>query len=115
MAIRLLCLCLLSLATPIISANPPFDVDYTRNIMHFAYGAYCSEASLSSWTCHYCKPGVKFVANVVDGLTETLVFIAYDPAVKIVYVSFRGSANIPNWMTDFDFIKVSLLARQRHK
>ena len=26
--------------------------------------------------------------------------------MQTVYVSFRGTVNLPNWMTDFDFIKV---------
>jgi hypothetical protein len=33
-------------------------------------------------------------------------FVAYSPTHNAIIVAFRGSANIPNWIANIDFVKV---------
>eukprot|EP00048_Salpingoeca_helianthica_P016212 m.231054 g.231054 ORF g.231054 m.231054 type:complete len:311 (-) comp18227_c0_seq1:70-1002(-) len=89
--------------------NAVFDVQHAKDVLQYAFAAYCSAGSLASWNCGYCRAtssSTRFVTTVTDSLTSTFSYIAFDPSKNTVYVSFRGTVNIPNWMTDFDFIKV---------
>jgi len=41
-----------------------------------------------------------------DAVKETKVILGYDPISGSIITSWRGSANIMNWLEDFDFVKV---------
>jgi hypothetical protein len=85
-----------------------FDVNYTVSVAQVAFAAYCHESALKAWNCHQCKavPYIKYVAILDDLITSTYGFVAVDLKAQTVFVSFRGSINIPNWITNFEFLKV---------
>eukprot|EP00048_Salpingoeca_helianthica_P015336 m.226243 g.226243 ORF g.226243 m.226243 type:complete len:317 (-) comp16901_c0_seq1:40-990(-) len=84
-----------------------FDINYTVSVAEVAFASYCSEKSLEAWSCRQCKavPYIKYVGVVSDLITSTFGFVAVDLNTKTTYISFRGSINIPNWVTNFEFIK----------
>lgn len=40
-----------------------------------------------------------------DGILDTEGFVGYLPSDSSIYVVFRGSSNIENWMTNMDISK----------
>ena len=86
--------------------DPSFNESHTLGVLHFAWAAYCSASSLRSWTCPYCYTGDSLVEIVEDNITSTFSFVACDKVAQTLYVSFRGTVDLPNWITDFDFVKV---------
>lgn len=91
-----------------VEGGPAFDVNHSYEVAEFAFAAYCSEKSLASWSCQLCKhyPTFTHVATVTDLLTSTLAFVGFDNTTNTITVSFRGSVNIPNWLTNFQLIKM---------
>lgn len=87
--------------------------------------SFCDASSLEAWNCEWClDKTVVCVGAVYDRLTEAYGFVAYSkvrpympitPAAfltqqvnKTIIVSFRGSSNLPNWIADFDLVKVRI-------
>jgi predicted lipase len=68
----------------------------------------CDRSKVANWTCGWCQlnPGVHLVGfaddDPFDG--EADAFVA--AVNQTVLVSFQGSHNAPNWLYDFDFLKV---------
>lgn len=68
--------------------------------------AYCGAAEYES---HVFKgPTEGFVVTyVMDDRRDTQGFVGYLPSDQSIYVVFRGSSDIKNWMTDLSVVKVS--------
>ena len=64
--------------------------------------SYCGHENILSHT--FEGPAAGFVPTVVlyDEFTDTNGYIGYLPSDKSIYVVFRGSISIANWLTDFD-------------
>eukprot|EP01064_Diplonema_japonicum_P018586 TRINITY_DN2728_c0_g2_i1.p1 TRINITY_DN2728_c0_g2~~TRINITY_DN2728_c0_g2_i1.p1 ORF type:complete len:284 (+),score=86.09 TRINITY_DN2728_c0_g2_i1:46-897(+) len=86
--------------------------DDARFQLMAAYGSYCSKESLMKWDCMWCKRkmGDATVYGVVENSTKTegQAFVARMNSSNQIIVAFRGSANIPNWIEDFTFVKTPL-------
>lgn len=75
------------------------------NALYYAYGAYCDADELSSWSCKWCEEVSDFevASNGVITGDSLQAFAGYDPDYGRIVVSFRGTANIEDWMKDFDY------------
>jgi hypothetical protein len=107
--------------------NASFNVVQATRILFIAFSTFCPTSSLSDWTCPWCKmiPGVKYVDSVSstfwEGDTFSIVAIANNTGTSYrsiisafidpyaVYIAFRGSSNVPNWIYDFVFTQVFIL------
>ena len=49
------------------------------------------------------------VTNIIDNLRDTEGYIGYLPSDKSIYVVFRGSISIRNWLTDLNALKTPYL------
>eukprot|EP01061_Rhynchopus_euleeides_P036484 TRINITY_DN614_c0_g2_i1.p1 TRINITY_DN614_c0_g2~~TRINITY_DN614_c0_g2_i1.p1 ORF type:complete len:282 (+),score=128.84 TRINITY_DN614_c0_g2_i1:54-899(+) len=77
--------------------------------LYAAYGAYCKEAKLTAWDCKWCKYiGVEKVYGVVSNVKHDGQAFVVRTNLSEIIVSFRGSHNIPNWVSDLTFDKVHL-------
>lgn len=77
--------------------------------LHFSSAAYCDEKSIADWGCSSCKSADStFSAKVfTDPKTKTQVFVGHTSgeSTENIVVSFRGSSNIPNWISNLNFPK----------
>ena len=55
----------------------------------------------------YNATGFQVYSTIYDALYDTNGFIGYLPSDNSIYVSFRGSESVNNWITDFDSTKTS--------
>jgi len=100
------------------SGPPAFDEGIASIGLDLSNTAYCEADSIRDWSCVPCKraaaEGVTPTAtpSVIDGRVGgfgkiaqwgTRAIVAALSNERIV-VSFRGSANLTNWIEDFDFI-----------
>ena len=93
-----------------VSAQLPQDLeDAARYQLYAAYGAYCHSSQLEKWDCKWCKKiGLEKVYGVSTKVShDGQAFVIRNNESQII-VSFRGSHNIPNWISDFTFDKVEL-------
>ena len=97
-----------SAADNILPADLEAQAEYH---LYHAYGAYCPSEDLKSWDCKWCKKiGLEKMYGVStkdDGEHDGQVYVMRDDRSQIV-VSFRGSYNIPNWISNLTFKKVGL-------
>ena len=95
---------------PAPNTQLPQDLeDAARYQLYAAYGAYCTAKQLMKWDCKWCKKiGLAKVYGVATKVShDGQAFVIRNNASQII-VSFRGSHNIPNWISDFTFDKVEL-------
>jgi len=85
----------------------PYSQQFANYSLMFAYGAYCSEASLQAWNCKWCHYVPGFEVSSVVVIDDLQAFIGYDPTQKQIVISFRGSSNFIDWLDDFDYTLVS--------
>lgn len=69
--------------------------------------AYCLPANIMNWDCIPCqKIGRLQVLQVVDSKRDEFQgFVAYNAMENSVYISFRGSINLANWLDNLTFYK----------
>jgi hypothetical protein len=97
--------CLLG-ATTIEAA---YDPTRAMSSLYFCKSAYCDHNTIASWSCgESCNYHNGFVVQGVytNGSYDAQGFTGYSPADAAIVVAFRGSSNIPNWIADFNFIKM---------
>ncbi len=102
-----LALALLLLLSSSSSASAmAWDYNQANISLWLSSAAYCDRSTYLSRT--FKGPTVGFVATKViyDTLSETQGYVGYLPSDKSIYVAFRGSSNIPNWISDLDALKV---------
>ena len=76
--------------------------------MYYSNSAHCSVAVLEKWDCgESCtkNPGVEQVSPLINEAAGTYGFVGYNSVEKEIVVSFRGSVNIANWITNVNFLK----------
>ena len=68
---------------------------------------YCGPAAYSSITFQSPVQGFQVTSVIDDPVLETAGYVGYLPSDNSIYVAFRGSENIPNWLSDFDTTKTA--------
>lgn len=85
----------------------PYNVTKSKDYAIFASLAYCPSSCLSSWTC---KTGatepLTEVSYIENNTTKAGGYVGYSAKRDLVVISFRGSANIQNWIENANFEKV---------
>ncbi len=75
--------------------------------VYYSAATHCSVTSLNAWNCgEPCTQlaGVTNMNLVVNDAKGTFGFVAYNKNSNEIVVSFRGSTNIENWITNIDFV-----------
>jgi len=89
------------------SHNVELDWNTLKVTLMYAYSSFCTE-KLSDWTCYWCilepVPKMKvikiFENNEIYGIYG---YVGYTNTT--IWASFRGSASLSNWLTDFEFFQ----------
>eukprot|EP00486_Rosalina_sp_Unknown_P004278 CAMPEP_0201571788 /NCGR_PEP_ID=MMETSP0190_2-20130828/14722_1 /ASSEMBLY_ACC=CAM_ASM_000263 /TAXON_ID=37353 /ORGANISM="Rosalina sp." /LENGTH=366 /DNA_ID=CAMNT_0047996811 /DNA_START=25 /DNA_END=1122 /DNA_ORIENTATION=+ len=86
-------------------SNAAYSQSDAFNALYYAYGAYCDADQLSSWDCKWCDyvSDFEIASNGVITGDSLQAFAGYDPDNRRIVASFRGTANIDDWMKDFDY------------
>lgn len=88
--------CLLSLFVSLVSSQ-----SMVHQALHMSQASYCSNVSLTSWNCKTCDSDAVLVDVVEQGGERALVGVY--PSQDLLFVSFRGSTNIQNWIDNVQF------------
>ena len=78
--------------------------------VYYSAASYCSAASVQSWSCgEPCsqEAGVTSITPIRNDAKGTFGYVAYNKNANEIVVSFRGSQNIQNWITNIDFGKMN--------
>jgi len=85
-----------------------WDPARAEHDLFLSYAAYCSDISNPSFSCKWCEkvPGFTLDGAVQDTTLDTLAFYGFDEPNDAVYVSFRGTHNLENWIVNLNFTAV---------
>mmetsp|Transcript_23824 Transcript_23824/g.62385 ORF Transcript_23824/g.62385 Transcript_23824/m.62385 type:complete len:309 (-) Transcript_23824:402-1328(-) len=86
---------------------PGYDLGEALKCAQLSSITYCIN-DMAGWTCPYCTnpcvDQIKLTAVLTNKTSDTHGFVAVDDAAKTLYVAFRGTADLRNWITDLDAI-----------
>lgn len=86
-----------------------FDFNKSMKVFNYAAAAYCNTDLLTLWQCgEACSSsyGVTTFTKIIDEDKSTFGFVAYNAKTDEAVVSFRGTVNIQNWVTDINFFQM---------
>ena len=95
----------LALVLPSVTSAANYNVSTVDRALYFCKASYCDEKQVEDWTCSVCTKDLKEVEDVTTLIvpdTQIKSFIAYDPAIRSVVLTFRGSSNAANWGVNLD-------------
>ena len=90
-------------------ASAAYSPSIATKAVYYSGASYCSASTLQSWSCGpACQKtgGVSNVTPIINSVRGTQCFVGYNAADNQIIVSFRGSRNIANWMSNIDYIQV---------
>jgi hypothetical protein len=97
---------LLSIASTAAAYNPAIGL----KSVYYAGASHCTADSLQSWTCgEACSSTSPLtgVTPIINDAKGTYGFVGYNAHENQIIVSFRGSVNVENWVTNIDFVKTN--------
>lgn len=82
-----------------ITVSIAFEPDFAALALNISQAAYClpeTAIDSKSWTCATCSPNVTFETSYAAH--GELVLFGYIPERNSLFVGYRGSTNIQNWI-----------------
>ncbi|KAJ1453225.1 Alpha/Beta hydrolase protein [Pelagophyceae sp. CCMP2097] len=88
-------------------AGGPAGMAYDEAAAVSAFGlAEASYCEIEAWNCTTCAAGVRDVVVISDdGSSGGRAIVGYDTRDDTVFVAFRGTENIRNWLKNVEFAK----------
>jgi len=78
-------------------------------MVEYAAASYCSHKQLDPWDCKACRgntTGFKVTNFYTDPVTHTNGFVGYNTQTESIVLSFEGTADLQNWITDLQYAKL---------
>ena len=67
-----------------------------KRTLYLSQATYCNDSVITNWSCKTCDSNV-VLTNIIMNHGEKALVGLY-PKDKILFVAFRGSTNIQNWI-----------------
>ena len=83
-----------------------FDYDQAMISLWLCGATYCGVGHYKSHVFQGPTTGFKVTMPVEDVATDTEGFVGYLPSDKSIYIAFRGSSSIRDWLSNLDARKV---------
>ena len=81
-----------------------YDEDIVKTCLNISQSAYCM-SKLDNWVCTTCTNENIYETKVIE--ESELVIIGYNKVYKSIFVGFRGSSNIQNWLDNLQVSHIS--------
>ncbi|KAJ3322395.1 hypothetical protein HDV06_003132 [Boothiomyces sp. JEL0866] len=85
---------------------PAEDIDEFKSLLGFARASYCVDG-LIDWNCTTCHPELQTtdISTVGNFDDNAFGYVAYSKPIESIILSFRGTRNFKNWISDLRFAK----------
>jgi predicted lipase len=84
----------------VYSALQKYNDTIAKRNFQLAAATYCSAAKIQSWDCVHCLPGITIQDAIIG---DTNIIVANDAMQNATVFAFRGSVDIQNWISNFEF------------
>jgi len=92
--------------TSLTIGNASYSEEDATRSLYFAYGAYCEQKDIESWTCKWCQHIPGFEVGNVSNQHKLQVFTGFDRDHDQIVISFRGTHNIYDWLDNLDAVQM---------
>eukprot|EP00613_Pedinella_sp_CCMP2098_P045947 CAMPEP_0171838434 /NCGR_PEP_ID=MMETSP0992-20121227/12760_1 /TAXON_ID=483369 /ORGANISM="non described non described, Strain CCMP2098" /LENGTH=288 /DNA_ID=CAMNT_0012454815 /DNA_START=14 /DNA_END=881 /DNA_ORIENTATION=+ len=82
----------------------PYDESLVQHALNQSQASYCVGIG-DAWTCPTCNSDIILTDVLEQGGGRAIV--GYDNSIASVFVAYRGSENIKNWIDNVKFLKTS--------
>ncbi|GAM22176.1 hypothetical protein SAMD00019534_053510, partial [Acytostelium subglobosum LB1] len=105
--------CMAAIGASMVENNPPsdpYEQQKAEDYLLFSYASYCDAKEIEDWSCKRCKSdfphgSVDNPIVIFENSTDTQAFVAtYN---NTVFIAFRGSMDIENWITNLKFFQTA--------
>jgi hypothetical protein len=96
---------LLLVMTLFATSQAAYDIRIAHYLAGMSWIAYDSVDSINNWNCDMCQSYQLTQILAVTGNIQW--FIGYSNVLNGIILAFRGSDNIPNWITDLSLSKTT--------
>ena len=80
-----------------------YDEQLTKVALNISQSSYCM-SNLDSWTCATCSSDNIYETKLMN--SNELVIFGYNPTYESIFVGFRGSSNIQNWISNIQINQI---------
>lgn len=88
-----------------MNVSVAYNTDMATHCVELAQASYSSISDLDSWTCKTCDQNVELDYVVEESGVRALQ--GYDSYSESLFIAFRGSANIQNWIDNIQISKIT--------
>ena len=81
-----------------------YDENMASHAVNLAQASYCV-SSTNEWNCETCEPSVTLDYIVEENGSKALQ--GYDKETNSIFIAFRGSSNIQNWIDNIQIKQIS--------
>jgi predicted lipase len=82
-----------------------YDESFVQRELDLSQASYCISSASDSWSCSTCDSGISLEAVVENNGARALV--GYDSKQDVLFVAYRGSSDIQNWIDNIQFAHTS--------
>lgn len=109
MMLKFFLLAILPLAFAYVNETLSASWDYNQAQigLWLSAAAYCGKSAYKSHVFKGPTTGFVVTSVISDTATDTEGYVGYLPSDKSIYVAFRGSSSIRNWISNLDAWKTS--------
>ncbi len=93
-----------------LSASPSFDEEVAKEAWFYCIASYCPQDSILNWRAGKISqlyPNMKDIRVAYNENDSTFAYLGYNSKSNIIYIVFRGSVSVTNWMNNFKVFKDS--------
>ncbi len=87
-----------------------FDEQMAYRNLQITAATYCD---FTDWSCIHCIPDVDLIDYIRDDTNN--IVVAFDTVQNATVFAFRGSSDIENWISNFEFVQTSPYAEKEIK
>ena len=99
---------LVLLLTVIFLSNSAYNTKIAKELVYMSAIAGESVKAIDEWSCSYCKKYNLINVKAQNAQGQDLQwFSGYSKSLEGIIISFRGSSNIPNWISNLSFKQVA--------
>ena len=86
------------------STSNAYDQNIAKHFVNLSQSAYCV-TSVNQWDCITCDPSVKL--DYIIEKEGSKAIQGFDTYTNSIFIAFRGSSNIHNWIDNIQIDKIS--------
>lgn len=84
---------------------PAYDNNQALKSLWLSAAAYCGKDAFKSHVFKGPTSGFVYTNTISDLVTDTQGYVGYLPSDSSIYVVYRGSSSIANWITNLETTK----------